>query len=94
MEKDESVQDQNKGVPWSLISMTIILMSIFLLLSSFKIYLSSQIYYESRKVNDLRGDVSVLRAENIMLKNKVEALKFKNRVTDPLFVMEQEGALD
>ncbi|MBN2768083.1 MAG: hypothetical protein JXQ68_03200 [Campylobacterales bacterium] len=84
----------NSGVPWSLVSMTIILASIFLLLSSFKIYLSSQIYYESKKVNDLRQDVSVLRAENVMLKNKVEALRFKNRVTDPLFIMDQEGALD
>jgi cell division protein FtsL len=84
----------SKGLPWSLVSMVILLVTVFLLLTSFKIYLSSRIYYESKKVNNLRQDVTVLRAENIMLQNKVEALRFKNRVTDPLFVMDQEGALD
>jgi cell division protein FtsL len=83
-----------KGVPWSLVSMTALSITVFLLLTSFKIFLSSKIYYESKKVNNLRQDVTVLKAENIMLQNKVEALRFKNRVTDPLFVMDQEGALD
>ncbi|MEJ2437485.1 MAG: hypothetical protein P8Y43_01630 [Sulfurovaceae bacterium] len=83
-----------KGIPWSLVSMTVLSITVFLLLTSFKIFLSSKIYYESKKVNNLRQDVTVLRAENIMLQNKVEALRFKNRVTDPLFVMDQEGALD
>ncbi len=86
--------DLPRGVPWSLISMTMLSITVFLLLTSFKIFLSSKIYYESKKVNNLRQDVTVLRAENIMLQNKVEALRFKNRVTDPLFVMDQEGALD
>jgi len=63
--------------------------SIVLILTMIKIYLSNQIYYESKKVNKIQREVSVLKAENRILKQNVEALKFKTRVTDTIFVIHE-----
>ncbi len=52
------------------------------ILAWLKIFLASRIYYDSKIVNDLRQDLSVLRAENDMLKQDIEALKFKTQVSD------------
>ena len=62
-------------------------MAIVLILTMIKIYLSNQIYYESKKVNKMQREVQALKAEKIILKQSVEALKFKNRVTDTIFVI-------
>ena len=69
----------------------VILMSvtIVLILTTIKIYLSNQIYYESKVVNKMKREVSVLKAEKVMLEQSVEALKFKNRVTDTIFVIQE-----
>ena len=70
----------------------VILMSvcITLILTMIKIYLSNQIYYESKIVNKMQREVSVLKAEKRMLEQSVEALKFKNRVTDTIFVIRED----
>ncbi|CUV65383.1 hypothetical protein BN3087_320018 [Sulfurovum sp. enrichment culture clone C5] len=52
------------------------------LLAWLKVFLASRIYYNSKIVNDLQQDVTVLRVENDMLKQDIEALKFKTQVTD------------
>ena len=52
------------------------------LLAWLKIFLASRIYYNSKIVNDLQRDVTVLRVENDMLKQYIDALKFKTQVTD------------
>lgn len=52
------------------------------LLAWLKVFLASRIYYNSKIVNDLQQDVTVLRAENDMLKQDIEALKFKTQVSD------------
>ncbi len=69
----------------------VILMSVFiiLILTTIKIYLSNQIYYESKVVNKMKREVSALKAEKIMLEQSVEALKFKNRVTDTIFAIQE-----
>lgn len=68
----------------------VILMSVIivLILTTIKIYLSNQIYYESKVVNKMKREVAVLKAEKIMLEQSVEALKFKNRVTDTIFAIQ------
>ncbi len=68
----------------------IILMSItiVLILTMIKIYLSNQIYYESKKINKMQREVSALKAEKVILQQSVEALKFKNRVTDTIFIID------
>ena len=64
--------------------------TIILILSMSKIYLSNQIYYESKVVNKMKREVSALKAEKVILLQSVEALKFKNRVTDTIFVIDSD----
>jgi cell division protein FtsL len=78
------------GITFGMVSVIFIAMSIVLILTSVKIYLSNQIYYESKIVNKIAQEVSALKAEKVMLQQSVEALKFKNRVTDTIFTI-QEG---
>jgi len=55
-----------------------------------KIYLSNQIYYESKDVNKMTRETEVLKAEKMMLENSIEVLRFKNRVTNTIFDIEEE----
>jgi cell division protein FtsL len=75
------------GITFGMVSVVVIAMTIILILTMIKIYLSNQIYYESKKVNKMQREVSALRAEKVILQQNVEALKFKNRVTDTIFVI-------
>ena len=75
------------GITFGMVSVIFMSVVIVLILSMIKIYLSNQIYYESKKVNKMKREVSALLAENMILKQNVEALKFKNRVTDTIFVI-------
>ena len=77
------------GITFGMISVVFMSMTIILILTMIKIYLSNQIYYESKKVNKIQREVAALQAENIILKQNVEALKFKNRVTDTIFVISE-----
>ena len=65
-------------------------MSIILILTMIKIYLSNQIYYESKIVNSTQREVEALKVEGVMLEENVEALKYKNQVTDTIFVIDNE----
>ena len=75
------------GITFGMISVIFMSVTIVLILAMIKIYLSNQIYYESKKVNKMKREVSALLAENMILKQNEEALKFKNRVTDTIFVI-------
>ena len=75
------------GITFGMISVIFMSVTIILILTMIKIYLSNQIYYESKKVNKIQREVEALKAENVILKQNVEALKFKNRVTDTIFVI-------
>ena len=75
------------GISFGMVSVIVMGVSMALILSMLKIYLSNQIYYESKNVNNIQREVEALKAENSILKQNVEALKFKNRVTDTIFVI-------
>ncbi len=75
------------GITFGMISVIVISMTIVLILTIVKIYLSNQIYYESKKVNKMQREVNTLKAERVILQQNVEALKFKNKVTDTIFVI-------
>ena len=75
------------GITFGMISIIFMSMTIVLILTMIKIYLSNQIYYESKTVNKMQREVSALKAEKVILQQSVEALKFKNRVTDTIFVI-------
>ena len=77
------------GITFGMVSVIIMAMAIVLILTTIKIYLGNQIYYESKVVNKINREVSALKAEEIMLEQSVEALKFKNRVTDTIFSIQE-----
>jgi len=77
------------GITFGMISVVMMAMAIMLILTTIKIYLGNQIYYESKVVNKIKREVSALKAEEIMLEKSVEALKFKNRVTDTIFSIQE-----
>lgn len=77
------------GITFGMISIILMSVTIVLILAIIKIYLSNQIYYESKKVNNMQQNVATLKAEKIMLQQNIEALKFKNRVTDTIFVIDE-----
>ncbi len=85
--KKKSAQN---GITFGMVSVTLMSMAIVLILTLIKIYLSNQIYYESKTVNKMQTEVSVLKAEKVMLEQSVEALKFKNRVEDTIFSIREE----
>ena len=77
------------GITFGMAMVILMSITIVLILTTIKIYLSNQIYYESKIVNKMQREVAVLKAEKIMLEQSVEALKFKNRVTDTIFVIQE-----
>jgi len=77
------------GITFGMMMIIFMSMTIVLILTMIKIYLSNQIYYESKIVNKMQREVSALKAEKIILQQSVEALKFKNRVTDTIFVIQE-----
>jgi cell division protein FtsL len=78
------------GITFGMVMVIVMSVTIVLILTTIKIYLSNQIYYESKVVNKMQGEVSVLQAEKVMLEQSVEALKFKNRVTDTIFAIQED----
>ena len=78
------------GITFGMVSVILMSMAIVLILTTIKTYLSNQIYYESKVVNKMAREVSALKAEKVMLKQKVEALRFKNRVTDTIFNIRED----
>lgn len=77
------------GITFGMVMVILMSVSIILILTTIKIYLSNQIYYESKVVNNIKREVSALKAEKVMLEQSVEALKFKNRVTDTIFAIQE-----
>ncbi len=80
-------KSNSNGITFGMSSVIFMSITIVLILAMIKIYLSNKIYYESKIVNKIQREVSALKAESIILEQSVEALKFKNRVTDTIFVI-------
>jgi len=76
------------GVSFSTFLIIIMSMLIVVILAVIKIYLSNQIYYNSRRVNYIEREVSALKEEHAMLVNQVQKQKFKNRVSDTIFLID------
>ena len=62
--------------------------ALFIALTLFlpKIYITNQIYYISREIGDLSGKRDVLLEENRELRLKLERMKYKNQILDPLIL--------
>lgn len=86
MTANKKVKTQN-GITFGMVSVIIMSVTIVLILTMIKIYLSNQIYYESKIVNGMKREVNALKAESVMLEQNVEALKYKNQVSDTIFII-------
>lgn len=86
MTANKKIKIQN-GITFGMVSVIIMSVTIVLILTMIKIYLSNQIYYESKIVNGMKREVNALKAESVMLEQSVEALKYKNQVSDTIFVI-------
>jgi len=86
MRAKKKIKETN-GITFGMTAVVLMAMSIVLILALIKIYLSNQIYYESKRVNKIKQEFSALKAEEMMLEQNVEALKFKDQVTDTIFVI-------
>ncbi len=82
---------ETKGVSLYSLIIVFIVMSIIVILALAKVYLSNQIYKESRKINSLSTDVAALKEEHSILQLHVQRLKYKIKITDTLFSIEQSG---
>jgi cell division protein FtsL len=78
---------KENGITFGMVAVIAMAVSIVLILTMIKIYLSNQIYHESKVVNKMKREVDALKAEGVMLEQSVEALKYKNQVTDTIFVI-------
>ena len=74
------------GITFGMVAVIVIATTIVLILALIKVYLSNQIYYESKKVNKIQREVTMLRAQNKRLREQVEALYFKQNVLDTIVV--------
>ena len=81
---------QPNGITFGMSMVTLMAVTIVLILTMVKIWMSNQIYHESKVVNNMKREIAVLEAEQVMLKQSVEALRFKNRVEDTIFVINSE----
>lgn len=93
MPKTKHITQKKKmpnGITFGMVSVILMGMAIVLILTSIKTYLSNQIYYESKIVNKKTREVAALKAEKVLLEQSIEALKFKNRVTDTIFTIQED----
>jgi cell division protein FtsL len=81
---------KTNGITFGVVMIILMSISIVLILTTIKIYLSNEIYYHSKVINKMKREVSILHAEKVMLEQSVEALKFKNRVSDAIFLIDDD----
>ena len=78
--------EQNKERNLDFRTLVLAYAALFIALALFlpKIYITNQIYYISREIGDLSGKRDVLLEENRELRLKLERMKYKNQILDPL----------
>ena len=68
--------------------LSILVFITFLLL--LKIYIANEIYYTSRDIQKISSKIDALKEEQSIVKLKIEKLKYKNTISDPLYNYEQQ----
>jgi len=72
----------------------IFIMIIIAILAMFKVYLANETYYTSRDIQKISSKISALKEEKNIIQLKIEKLKYKNTITDPLFTYKKEETID
>jgi len=76
----QQIKKSNFGIILIMVTITILML--------FKIYLANQTYYISRDIQKITTKINALKEERNILKLKIEKLRYKNTITDPLFSYE------
>ena len=63
----------------------VIVLAIITILLLIKVYISNKIYIVSRQIQKTSTKIDALKEEQNILKLKIEKLKYKNSIADPLF---------
>ena len=71
-----------KAVESRVIIIILVFITFLLLL---KVYISNKIYIVSREIHKTATKIDALKEEQNILKLKIEKLKYKNTIADPLF---------
>ena len=82
-ELDEAIEEENLSAVLIKNVVFVIIFSLVLFIP--KIYIANNIYINSVKINKLLNEYYSLKAENSILKSKIEKLKFKNRLNSYSF---------
>ena len=72
----------------------IFIIVIITILAMFKIYLANETYYTSRDIQKLSSKISALKEEKNLIELKIEKLKYKNTIIDPLFTYKHEETIE
>ena len=75
-------------------SKPIFIMLIVAVLAMFKVYLANETYYTSRDIQKISSKISALKEEKNILELKIEKLKYKNTISDPLFAYKQPETIE
>ena len=82
--------DKEKNLDFKFLLLVYLSLTIALCIILPKIYIKNQIYYISRDIHKLYSEDSILKEENIYLKQKLESIRFKNQVLDSVFIELEE----
>jgi cell division protein FtsL len=85
LEAIDEVIAPKKRLDGKYLLLTYLAVAFVVALAFFKIYIHQQIYYESRKIAKLRSERDLLQEENRVIKASVEAIRFKNQISDTMF---------
>jgi len=82
---------ENNKLEYSRIFFIMIIITIF---AMFKVYLANETYYTSRDIQKISAKIGALKEEKNILELKIEKLKYKNTITDPLFAYKQDETIN
>lgn len=86
LEEYDHEQRREKNLDFKFLLLVYLSIAVAFLIVLPKIYIKNQIYYISRDINKLYSEYSILKEENIHLKQKLESIRFKNQILDSVFI--------
>ena len=72
----------------------IFMMGVITIMLLFKVYIANQTYLISRDIQKITANINALKEERNILQLKIEKLKYKNQIIDPLFTYKPKEPTD
>lgn len=86
LDQTQNLHDFPNGIEIKHLIYVVFIMAIFLALLLPKIYIINKIYYESIEITKIANETEILNEENRELNAKLEAMRFKNQILNPLLI--------